>query len=241
VSSAIRAADLDLGVAWRERAGLVINRDNADGTGVTPPIAVSAWSSLRLRMVAPGIPLRILAYGARCESAKVAGSVRGVQSVALPDPGEADERNFEGSLGAIVRAAEQMARSLRYSLMLAFFSASEIEKLKTDEKKEKTQKKKTFDIRCDLPVSTWWANTERYADIVTSDIRNPDKSYPLIVEPFLERLRDEAIYVFDETIGSAILDDLVRIGEARLLLQWSHTSAKVRKAAGLPLKERKKP
>lgn len=229
----VRAIALDQGVAWRERAGLVVARPDKDGGGVAPALAVQRWTGLRQRMVARGQPLRVLAYGVCCEQAKVSGSVRGVQSVALPDNGGEDERAFEGNLAAAVRAADQIAYLLGSSLKAAFFSANEREALK------KARKTDVMDVLCDPPVASWWARTEADADDLTEDLRKVTPSDPARMETFLIRIAAKALGAFDDATGDAVIENPARVAVARERVRWAARASDVRTAAGLAIKERK--
>ncbi len=108
VSLPLLAGSRPASFGWRDWSGLVVPRRINDKLSVLPAAAVSAWDRKRLdAAVGRGAPLRVAAYGVRCDQAKVLGFVRSTHAFDVVP--EEQAQLFKEAMEAAVAAVERVS------------------------------------------------------------------------------------------------------------------------------------
>ncbi|MDJ0390903.1 type I-E CRISPR-associated protein Cse1/CasA [Roseomonas sp. E05] len=226
----LRAIGFPDGIGWRHRAGLVAD-PGEDGQAAR---IVRAWTDPggRARRLGGERLVRLHAYGARCDNAKVLGYLDSVQPYRLaPEKCEAVvEREMRGAAGA----AEQARLGLRFQLGLALRRSPSQDDWKA-----------MGDV-LDEAASTFWAGTERAADALfdaaSEAFSEPDggeAAMPGARERFAAELRRAAVEVFDRLTESSVDQDPAHFAGRRDALHGIPFWPTVRTPLQLPVPERK--
>lgn len=227
-SAPIRAVGFPDGIGWRHRAGLVAS---TGGDAVSAQI-VRVWTT-RARRLGMG-HIRLHAYGARCDNAKVLGYLDSVQPYRLAP--EAHEAAVEAEMRGAAKSADEARRGLRSHLG---------EALRRDPSRDDWQQ--MGDV-LDEAASAFWASTEAAADSMfdaTADaLASEDGQDARLTEnreAFVRSLRRCAIEVFDRMTESARDQDPAHFGGRRDSLNGIPFWPSVRTALGLAVPEHRKP
>ena len=220
--SPIRAVGFPDGIGWRHRAGLVAD---AGSEGCAARI-VRVWAMRSRRLGFRHI--RLHAYGARCDNAKVLGYLDSVQPYRLAP--EANEAEVEAEMRNAARAAEEARKGLRSHLG---------ETLRRDPSRDDW---KAMGDVLDEAASSYWALTEKAADALfdTASGEAPGEDWTGLNkarEDFAFALRRAAVEVFDRMTESSRDHDPVHVAARRDSLHGIPYWPSVRTALALALPE----
>ena len=219
----IRAVGFPNGIGWRHRAGLVA--DTGDG-GVAAQ-AVRIWA-MRSRRLGFG-HIRLHAYGARCDNAKVLGYLDSVQPYRLAPEG--NEAVVETEMRNAARAAEEARKGLRSHLG---------ETLRRNPSRDDW---KVMGDVLDEAASSYWALTEKAADTLfdaaTEEASEGAGPLDKARKDFAFALRRAAVEVFDQMTESSRNQDPSYAGAKRASLHGIPYWPSVRTALALAMPETK--
>jgi CRISPR system Cascade subunit CasA len=231
----VLASGYGLGVCWRDRVGLVLDRVGDDGGGVSPSLIVTRWRTTRAREVLRDRTLRVAAYGVRAKQATMAGYVLSSQPVRLVSLEL--EGEYEALFSQAARAADRLAWLLEVSARDAWFSKSEQDKLR------RARKPEIMDERIDPLVIRFWGETEPDADAFAEAVaaalegEADDAAIDAAREQLLSAIARAALTTFDEALRGGWDADPARVAQARTILRWAAHRRDVRGALGLPIRQ----
>jgi CRISPR system Cascade subunit CasA len=213
--SPMLAGYLAQGFSWRQRVGLVQDRNQGAENGIDAAQILTLWRSQRAANVLDGKVLRVQAYGVRCDQAKVLGLVHGSHPFRIIDPALAE--TFEALAAVAVSGAEAVQDSLRQSLRNALFPAREQETLR------KQKKSDVMNLRVDPWTSAYWSGTEQTAADYNERVASLLEAGGDPLGPDMESARRDlhgdlvniAVRLFDEALRDALLDEPDRVVAAR--------------------------
>jgi len=220
----IRAVGFPDGIGWRHRAGLIAD-PGSEGSAAR---LVRVWAETRSRRLGFS-HIRVHAYGARCDNAKVLGYLDSIQPYRLAP--QANEAAVEAEMRNAARAAEEARKGLRSHLGEALRRSPSADdwKAMADPLNE--------------AASAYWARTEKAADVLFDAAAgsNPEDVVPMekARESFALALRRAAVEVFDRMTESSRDQDPSHIGGKRDSLQGIPYWPSVRTALALAMPEGK--
>lgn len=220
----IRAVSFSNGIGWRDRAGLVAESGNRK-----PAEVVSIWKS-RCRRLDTKI-MRLHAYGARCDKAKVVGILDSVQPFRIAQ--EEYDGPIEAEMASAARAADEVAGGLRTNLGEALCHQP-----------QRSDWLSMADVLSEGAVGMWTRTeimAEQYFEDISAVFANSSSSRDVelmrLREAFVSRLRRVAVGLFDEIAESSARQDPMRVYGRRRMLNGLNYWPSVRNAIGLPIPE----
>lgn len=217
----IRAESFANGIGWRDRVGMV-----GESASRRPAEVVTYWKSRCRRL---GVnTLRLHAYGARCDKAKMIGILDSVQPYRIA--AEEYDGLIEAEMSGAVRAADAVARGLRANLGEALCHQP-----------ERSDWSSMEDVLGEGAVGMWnltESMADQYFDDVSAVISNGEAAREAellrLRDGFVRGLRGIALDLFDEIVESSARQDPIRVYGRRKNLSGLTYWASVREAIDLP-------
>lgn len=225
-ASSVKAASFEHGIGWNDRAGLVVPMKIGTDGERRPALIVERWRdrgrALRRGSQARALTLRLHAYGARCDSAKILGILDSVARFRLAPP--AYETAVESEMAGAIAAVREVQGMLRFQVRSALG-------------------REAAGAAVGAALASLWPRTEAAADdfqqAVEANIAAGNRS--AVTEPggaaeeLLYAARTAALAIFDDLTRAAASQDPVRTYAARRAIAWVHRTSKAREPLALSL------